>query len=136
MKLKPNYLLCALMIVMSLCVTGFRSSSWCVGKWEGKTNNSAEYFTITINPDGTCKVHQDWRGLDRWYEDFDAKWEKVSDDIIKIYDYDGHMHINIDSRRRENTYRVARWSMHLRKDGSFAQKVENLNRPTARLTKK
>lgn len=138
MRRKLNHFLDALLIIVSLCVAGCGdgSTAWYTGKWEGKTNNSAEYFTVKIKPDGTCKILQEWRGLERWYEDFDGEWEKVSDDIIKIYDYDGHMHVSPTSNHPHRNYRVARWSMHLRKDGAFTQKVENLDYPTAHLTKK
>ena len=137
MNLRFKYFLGLLLVIVSICTVGCGDSTkmWYKGKWEGRTNNKPEYFTIKINPDGTCKVHQRWTGLDRWYEEFDGEWEKVSDDVIKIYDYDGHMHVAIDNPKW-NTYRVSRWSMYLRKDGAFTHNIGNLDNPSSHLFKK
>lgn len=128
----------AILLFISIFSSGCGDSTtnWCTGNWEGRTNNKPEYFTIKINSDGTCKVLQQWRGLEDWYEEFDGEWEKVSDNVIKIYDYNGHMHINVDSRRPNRSYRVSRWSMHLRDDGAFDPQIDRLDNPTARLSKK
>lgn len=66
--------------------------------------------------------------------DFEAEWEPVSDDIIKIYDYDGH-----DEKWNgfNGLYhrRTGRWSMYLKSNGAFSHDQSSLNNPDGYLEK-
>lgn len=120
-------------LLIALTITGCdasrnsKSESWCVGTWQG-TIAPDENFTVRIRDDGTCKVVL---SSSRWEADFEAEWEPVAENKIKIYDYVGHYqhHRYIESYSGN----VNRWSMFLEEDGEFYPKN---GRPVGHLHKR
>ncbi|MDE6551448.1 MAG: hypothetical protein K2K98_00595 [Muribaculaceae bacterium] len=110
--------------------------NWCVGKWSGQLNTSMnEKYVIRIYDDHTCKIKAEWFHGGVRSSDFEADWEPVSENIIKIYDYDGHNEVFHDSFNGINERRISRWSMHLRNDGAFSHEISTLDNPSGYLNK-
>lgn len=108
---------------------------WCVGKWKGKLNTQMhEEFTIRIHEDHTCSVKSNWFWGSTRSADFEAEWEPVSEDIIKIFDYDGHNE-NLNGFNGINQRRIDKWSMYLNRDGAFCSEPSRLNNPDGYLIK-
>ena len=122
-------------IAISSMVACGRSDDWCIGKWSGhlKSNMYVEYV-IKIREDHTCTVKSEWFWGNTRSADFEAEWEPVSKDVIKIFDYDGHNE-NWNGFRGINQRRVGRWSMYLRKDGSCSYNESTLDNPEGYLKK-
>ena len=95
---------------------------------------STEDYVIKIKPDHTCTIKSRWFWGNVRTADFEAEWEPVSDDVIKIYDYDGH---NENWNGFHGIYQnwVSRWSMYLRDDGAFSHNENNLDCPEGHLAK-
>lgn len=124
----------AIVLIIAIASCG-DSSKWCVGKWTGSMGEHPKVeYHIQIRNDGTCHVNEDWFWGGNWHADFDAEWEPVSDDVIKIFDYDGH--IETGSGMKWNYRKVSRWSIYLRKDGAVSNKESALNYPDGHFKKK
>lgn len=121
--------------VVSCKVVSCKKDEWCVGRWTGRLDNSKmhEEYVIRIRADHSCIIKAHWYWGNRRSSDFEADWEPISDDVIKIYDYDGHNEImSFDGGQQR---RIMRWSMYLRKDGAFSSSQSTLDRPEGYLTK-
>lgn len=135
LKQKPFWILALAVIAISAIVACGKSDDWCVGKWSGhlQSNTKVDYV-IKIRADHTCTVKSEWFWSRVRSADFEAEWEPVSDEVIKIFDYDGHNE-NWNGFRGINQHRVGRWSMYLRKDGSCSYDLATLNKPNGYLKK-
>ena len=132
---KLLWILVLSIISISVIVACGGSDYWCVGKWSGKLNtNMHEEYVIRIRKDHTCSIKSEWFWGNTRSADFEAEWEPVSKDVIKIFDYDGHNE-NMNGFRGINQRRIARWSMYLRKDGAFSHNASSLNNPDGWLKK-
>lgn len=133
-----KYLRYSLWILTVLVITigsGCKKDSWYVGKWNGEFNDRMHTkYHIQIRNDGTCHVKQEWYWGGIRSADFEAEWEPVSEDVIKIFDYDGHQEV-WDWAGQDGRW-CRRWSMHLRKDGAFRQDPSGLDNPDGYLIKR
>lgn len=96
-----------------------------------RNNNKVEYV-IRINADHTCSVKSNW-SIDR-SADFEAEWEPVSDEVINMYDYDGHNE-NWNGFNGIYQRRASSWTLYLKKDGTCSSTESGLNNPSGYLKK-
>lgn len=135
LKQKPFWILALAVIAISAIVACGKSDDWCVGKWTGslKTQMHEEYV-IRIREDHTCSIKAKWFSGGTRSAEYEGEWEPVSDNVIKIFDYDGHFEIWSNGFGTKQMY-VQRWSMYLRKDGAFNPAEAGLNNPLGYLKK-
>lgn len=109
--------------------------SWCIGKWKGKLDTRMhEEYTIRIKDDNTCHIKCKYFWGDVRTCEYDAEWEPVSEDVIKIFDYDGHYE-NWNGHAGINQKWISRWSMYLKENGAFNHDPSNFEHPDGFLEK-
>lgn len=126
-KQKSLWILVLSIISVFAIVACGRSDDWCVGKWSGTLNTRMhEEYVIRIREDHTCSIKEKWFWGGTRTAEHEGEWEQVSDDVIKIYDYDGHTQIwNTFSGPKQHY--VQRWSIYLKKDGAVLDRESNLS---------
>lgn len=96
---------------MSVTSCGGGKTSWCVGRWTGSGSRNEKYV-VRIYKNGTAdvKYHGVWGGSS-YSADFKAEWEPDGENVIRLYDKDGH-EISTDSKNKRGTY-DSDWEMYL-----------------------
>ena len=124
------FISCITFCILLLSSCGGSKDSWCVGKWTGSTQR--EEYTVKINKDHTADVT--FHGVttsEAYNASFTAEWEEVNDDVIRLFDEDGHP-VNSRFVKFDET-----WSMYLSKEGNFSGNYDRLyTNPYGHLKKK